>query len=132
LLVCHHNSTLTLLRAPRLVAAGSINIESNPSLEQVELPALERVSQNLEFERNAATALCFERLIEVGETLFIARNEALSTLSMPSLTRVRSAFLVQNNHLLSSCDVDAILEQLVGFDGALGVEGNRVEDCTML
>jgi hypothetical protein len=91
-----------------MLSVVSLTISTNPALEVLSLPALERVEQTFVVSNNAAlTELAVPKLIAGGGWV-IAGNAELSTVNASSLTSIDSWTITGNPSLTSLGDLSLL------------------------
>lgn len=112
---------LTSFDLPRLKEVGR-RLAVEDGYDEVSLPALVRVGQNLVFEQLLVTDLSGLPLLEEIGGLFVSRNDQLIGLDgLERLTALRLSLRIRNNPKLATL---APLEDVDGVGGVLIVEGN--------
>lgn len=113
------------------IITGDLSVAGN-QLVRVELPKLTRVDGFLTVWGNSVlTHATFPVLASVGGYLDVSSNVALTSLELPALENVNerdvpAAFdLVIRDNALTTCQTDAIREQLAGrgFRGTVSISG---------
>lgn len=90
------------------------------------LSSLRRVEGELEIGWTTLGALDLEALVYV-DTLSLYENEELETLGMPNLELIESGFAANDNPLLSTCELEALAENVLGPE-ALAFYINNLDD----
>ncbi|KAM0715345.1 hypothetical protein Q7P37_008843 [Cladosporium fusiforme] len=109
------------LSLPNLIWANRLNIANASS---VELPSLASVNETLGLYSNFFESMQAPNLTDVGGTLAINNNNALTNISFPQITIVSGGLTIQNNTELADVSGFPNLETV---GGALDMYGNSIE-----
>lgn len=123
------SESLRIYANGRNVSATFPNLQWGKSIEinnasTVSMPSLASVNNSLLFGSNFFESLRLPNLTDVGATLAISGNEAVTNISFPQLTTVGGGLSIQNNTQLA--DVSAFPE-LETVGGALDMYGDAID-----
>jgi len=141
------NTGASSLSVPGLVQAGNLTAEDNQGLASLSVPGYLGVVQvtgntgltslaltgpgaggDLTISQNADLATIALGL-STASSLTIESNPLLTALTAPALTTVDGQFDVDNNVVLPTCTVAAILDQLSSQPSSTYVSGNLLDAC---
>jgi hypothetical protein len=120
------NQNLVTVSLPRLVRGG-FDLQSNPSLMTVDIPALLSADKLTIWGAASLTALEAPNLSSVA-WLDLQYDDALVSLSLDRLTEVTHTLSVLNNPQLPQCLIDALVARLT--DAGTVIARNNRSDCT--
>jgi hypothetical protein len=120
------NGSLTVVDAPKLEEVGTVDLRSNPSLQNLEGFTALRTADWITFAGNdAVTGLNGLEQLEYVRGLAITSNQSLQDLDGLVAPLIEDQLIITGNPLLSVAETDALLERLPERPGSVMIEDNQ-------